>query len=121
MAVIDAGSSAGGDGPATADQDSVIALGGTPMHPRADQRWPWWYMFPATRTFVDAAGSRRRRHLHPTALQRAVARTVRDLGIAKHVNCHAFRHSFAAHLLATGCDIPTGQQLLGHRRRAKRL
>lgn len=47
-------------------------------------------------------------------LQRAVKRAVRLSGIAKHVGCHTFRHCFATHLLESGVDIRTVQELLGH-------
>jgi integrase len=39
--------------------------------PDADRSWPWRYVFPATRRFVDADGVLRRHHVHETLVQRA--------------------------------------------------
>lgn len=85
-------------------------------YPYAGREWAWQWVFPATRIQVDPANGRRRRHhLHPSSVQRAVKAAVRQSGISKRATCHTFRHSFATHLLEAGYDIRTVQELLGHR------
>lgn len=72
-------------------------------------------MFPATRICRDARfGPPSRYHIHESVIQKAVAAAARRVGVTSRVTCHTFRHSFTTHLLESGYDIRTVQELLGH-------
>jgi len=85
-------------------------------YPNAKFETKWQYLFPMKNVAKDPrSGIIRRHHIHEKILGRNIKQAAVKAGVHKRVTSHIFRHSYATHLLQSGIDLRSIQELLGHK------
>jgi integron integrase len=85
-------------------------------YPYAKSQTKWQFLFPMRNVAKDPRSDTiRRHHIHPATLGRNIRVATQKSDIYKRVTSHTFRHSYATHLLQSGIDLRSIQELLGHK------